>query len=331
MGGGFGGAIRVTGGALQVQRTSAQSLFDGNHADIGGAISFAGTTLNIDQTTFSNNSATLSGGALEMTQGAVTIQNTTIGPNNNAKLGGGFYLQTVAKLTQVTISKNTASVRGGAGWVGSGGKIQKGTNVTIDGDIAGPGAGLGGGAPSQGGGIYVEDGGTVELINTIVADCSADQGPDIFGTITSDGHNLISDSSGGSGYVGSDILNVNALLDNLGPNGGPTLTQMPFRNSPAVDAGDDLAAPGPWDQRGVGYPRIAGDHIDIGAVELQPTDPQYNINGVGGASRAATIQTADSTSGGTTKNKEHFAPRLGAASMATTAEQILINLSSECR
>ena len=47
--------------------------------------------------------------------------------------------------------------------------------------------------------------------------------------------------TGASGFVGSDRVNIDALLGPLQNNGGPTLTMAPLPGSPAVDAGDKSA------------------------------------------------------------------------------------------
>src|SRR5690606_17396463 len=62
----------------------------------------------------------------------------------------------------------------------------------------------------------------------------------------------------------------------LGPlqdNGGSTFTHALFDGSPAIDAGSNAAAldaegqPLTTDQRGIGFPRIANDTVDMGAFE----------------------------------------------------------------
>jgi hypothetical protein len=64
-----------------------------------------------------------------------------------------------------------------------------------------------------------------------------------------------------------DTMRTDPLLAPLADNGGPTLTHLPARDSPVVDAGNaDRLADG--DQRG--KPRIVGLQADIGSVELQP-------------------------------------------------------------
>jgi len=76
-------------------------------------------------------------------------------------------------------------------------------------------------ASANGGGL-ASNGGSINVQNTIVAMNSADTtGQDIFGTFTSQGHNLISDGTGGSGFlngtngdqVGTTAAPIDARLD----------------------------------------------------------------------------------------------------------------------
>ena len=90
---------------------------------------------------------------------------------------------------------------------------------------------------------------------------------DVAGNLGSLGYNLIGDTSGGSGFRPTDLLNVDPLLGPLQDNGGPTFTQALLPGSPAVDAGNNTNAPA-FDQRG--FTRIVNGAIDIGAYELQP-------------------------------------------------------------
>jgi hypothetical protein len=110
------------------------------------------------------------------------------------------------------------------------------------------------------------------LKNTVAANNSADFYPDFYVAITSSQYNLIGNSTGGTGYSSTDILNVDPLLGTLQDNGGPTQTMALLPGSPAIDAGDpNPADPPEWDQRGPGFPRIVNGRIDIGAFEVQAT------------------------------------------------------------
>jgi hypothetical protein len=113
--------------------------------------------------------------------------------------------------------------------------------------------------------------------NTILAGNAAPSAPDLSGTVTSQGHNLIGDGTGGSGYVSTDLVGTaaNPIDPKLGPlqdNCGPTFTMALLPGSPAIDAGDPTDAP-MWDQRGPGYPRVVNGMIDIGAYEHQAVAP----------------------------------------------------------
>jgi hypothetical protein len=82
------------------------------------------------------------------------------------------------------------------------------------------------------------------------------------------GHNLIGNTTSGSGYAPSDLLEVDPKLGPLQNNGGTTLTHALLPGSPAINAGDNNWAP-KWDQRGTGFPRIVNGTIDIGSFEVQ--------------------------------------------------------------
>jgi hypothetical protein len=161
-------------------------------------------------------------------------------------LGGGLFNNGGSvTITGSTLSGNSA--QGGAGGAGS--------------------FGFGNGAAGSGaGGGAFNLGGTLNLRNTIIAGNLAATAPDLLGLVASQGHNLIGNTSGASGFVGSDLLNQNPLLGPLQNNGGPTQTMALLPGSPAVDAGDNSNAPA-TDQRGL--PRIVGGVIDIGAFEVQ--------------------------------------------------------------
>jgi hypothetical protein len=146
-----------------------------------------------------------------------------------------------------------------------------------------------------GGGWHtVQGSGVARVGNSIIARntaASASNGHDVFFPntpsvpgykITSLGYNLIGNATGASGWVATDLLGVDPLLDVLADNGGPTWTHALLNGSPAGDA----ANPGSTlttDQRGFARPRdVNGDAIfrsDIGAFEVQNLWPPIVVVG----------------------------------------------------
>jgi hypothetical protein len=128
--------------------------------------------------------------------------------------------------------------------------------------------------------VFVASGSSV-LHNTLIAGnfrgATGTTRDDVFGALNQGGdYNLIGDGTGMTGLsngvngnlIGSAAAPIDPLLDSLQNNGGPTLTHALLPGSPAIDAGNDAYATD-WDQRGPGFPRISGPHIDIGAFEVQ--------------------------------------------------------------
>jgi hypothetical protein len=222
--------------------------------------------------------------------GYVTILNTTIS-GNSAEEGGGINTgggKLPGNLTVInsTISGNFASSDGGGiASFFSGLTI---VNSTISGNTVGdPDYGYGGGIASGSGvvppGLTITNstvsgnsaatcggvcGGTVEIQNTIL---NANASGNIGGTVTSRGYNVCSDDGGGHLNGPGDQINTDPLLGPLRNHGGPTLTHVPLRGSPAIDAGDPSFTPPPeHDQRGACFLRVFGPRIDVGSVETQP-------------------------------------------------------------
>jgi hypothetical protein len=256
----YGGGI-YNGGTL----TLNYCTLSGNQAEGGGGAVYNSGNLTINNSTLSGNGFTgivggwVEGGAVFMAGGSLTINSSTLTGNYAAGgsgasysgggypagngLGGGLYLLGGA----VTIDHSTIAGNGASG---------------------GPGPQFeGGNGYGYGGGIYSSAGTTLQVHDSIIADNSAsDAGPDLYGSLTSLGYNLIGNSSGGSGFAASDLLNVNPQFGPLQNNGGPTRTMALLPGSPAVSAGDVTGAPA-FDQRG--FARIVGGTIDIGAFEVQ--------------------------------------------------------------
>lgn len=232
----------------------------------GGGGVFNQGTLTLDEVDVRDNASSGGGGGVA-TSGTLTVRASLI-RNNKAGLAGGGILQTVGTLTMrhSTVSGNTAD--GGGGGISStgDGSITHATITKNEADTDGAGfAGDGGG--------LVETG-TLTLARTVIAG-NTDGSPgaekpdcDSVG-LTSDGHNVIGDSSGCTFNPpdATSVVDQNAgLAPSLQDNGGPTQTHGLMASSVARDlipAGD--SACGGKDQRGVPRPQAAG--CDAGAYE----------------------------------------------------------------
>jgi CSLREA domain-containing protein len=266
----FGGGVEVlspnasTGGQLNL----VDSTVSDNSSQLGGGI-FASQSLSLDSSTVSGNSSQGDAGGL---------------------IAGGQLCGTSlqATLTNSTVSGNTA-VRNGGGIVNNA-KAMELHNVTVAANTAG----------SSGGGIFNQNGGsTLGLANTIIGTNTLSSGSasDCAGHVSSEGFNLIGNSSGCTigGTTTGNIVNANPRLGPLQDNGGSTHTQallgpaifcpplggqcLPLLPpSPAIDAGNPATpsnttagACATEDQRGIGRP-IDGNgdgtpRCDMGAYE----------------------------------------------------------------
>src|SRR5262249_17849692 len=131
----------------------------------------------------------------------------------------------------------------------------------------------------NGGGVYYTGPDEAKVKNTIIAlnqATAGGTGPDVFGTFTSEGHNLIGDPTGSSGFgasgdqVGTPQTRLDPKLGPLQNNGGPTRTHALLPGSPAIDRGDNggvLAT----DQRGAARIKDGDGNgskvVDVGAFE----------------------------------------------------------------
>ena len=124
---------------------------------------------------------------------------------------------------------------------------------------------------------------TTELYSSII---SGNVGSDVdftngfTNTFHSRGFNLIGTGNALVEFVeaGDKTGVTNAKLGPLTNNGGPTRTHAPQSGSPAINAGNPAAKAGmegvpQFDQRGEPFSRVAGERIDVGAVESrEPSD-----------------------------------------------------------
>ena len=221
----------------------------------GAGIENNGALMLINVAVRDNNSESSGGGILNY--GPLNLTNVTISGNTASgahPLGGGgiAHFGGAATLNNVTISGNSAINTGGADNGGSGGGISvynpatlNLNNVTIVNNSASasvPDLGTGGGID-----VSIEAyADTVNFKNTLIAgNTSSGAGPDCFGTLTSQGYNLIQDTAGCviAGDATGNVTGQDPLLAPLAYNGGATQTHGLLSGSPAIDTGNP-AAPG---------------------------------------------------------------------------------------
>jgi Right handed beta helix region len=263
-----------TAGALSVETpaTVSNCSFSGNistNGAGGGIVNYA--TLALNNCTLSGNSVTNNngtGGGL-VNSGMLTMNNCTLSGNSAPNgSGGGMYNWDTLTATNCTVFGNSASENQLGGGICNNSGILVLDNCTLSDNSATNGSG--GGLASfdatnvlvnctvcsnsaiYAGGLFDDGSSTFALTNTIVA-----------GNTTPDSPDIAASYSGVANFVGG-----NPELAPLGNYGGPTQTMPPEFGSPVINAGTDwvtnvLAT----DQRG--YPRLAGAHVDIGAVEAQ--------------------------------------------------------------
>jgi predicted outer membrane repeat protein len=250
------------GGILAFRAMLTNSTVSGNHAAGGGGGIFANSAVLINSTV-SDNSADHGAGILAVT--TATLTNSTVSGNTAAHDGGRIAAPGVS-LSNSTVSGNSAGGQGGGINVTIGLTL---LNVTVTDNSAHVGGGI----------FYNGEGSSVR--NSIIAGNLVDldgAGPDVSGTLTSGGHNLIGNGSGSvwriNGVLGDTLgTDTNPIDPRLGPladNGGPTKTHALLPGSPAIDHGDnaDVSA---TDQRGAPRARDGDGNgspiVDIGAFE----------------------------------------------------------------
>ena len=327
--GGDGGGIfnvntlTITGGSVNSNGTGSA----GNTSGIGrtggsgagiyhdlGALNLTGTSVSYNSAGGGGSAPTGNagfgghGGGLFLGSGAATLTNSTVigntagpGQNGTPGYGGGISNGSALTILNSTISGNI----GNAGGAILNRLALSMTNSTVSDNLLSHGG--------SGGAVYNSDspssftvtnctltansgpaliaGGSSSVVrNTILAGSVGGTGSDASGAFTSQGHNLVGNADGSTGFgaagdqLGSAAAPLNPRLGPLADNGGPTPTHALLAGSPALDAGNNSLAvdrngnPLTTDQRGTGFPRFADaadadttQTVDIGSFEAHPS------------------------------------------------------------
>jgi Right handed beta helix region len=263
--GGNGGAVSIDGGS-DGALTVCGATFEKNIAGaLGGAIfrtpDIASQTATFLQCTFDGNTAAQGGGAAYFHNSTLVIEASTISSNSAPGAGAIQADATTLNLTNDTFAGNTATkgLGGAISLFGNGGTL---TNCTFAGNQSSGGAGYFAAA--------IAGGDTFTIQNTLFAnDTTSDSGsPMQCQEKASGGGDLqwpVDHVTGGTADVAcvTGITFADPALATLADNGGPTLTMLPAATSPAAGIGTACPA---TDQRGEARKSTG---CTAGAVELE--------------------------------------------------------------
>lgn len=270
---GNGGAMLVTG--ILTHLVLDHVVVDTNNCLGGGGGISCGSSSIVDiyYCTISNNlSGTDNGGGINCIDSTLNVYNTVVNNNDAPGVAGGIYaFNSNVKIVNSTFYQNTSFDRGGVSIDTSTFEM---TNCTIANNSV----------LNNCGGLYLftDTEQTFVVQNTIIANNTAVTNyPDVqiegIVVLSNSGYNLIGIDDNGffingvdGNIVGSTATPVNPMFGPFQNNGGPTSTLALLTSSPAINKGNNLWVIGIlYDQRGIGYQRIAHGIVDIGAFENQ--------------------------------------------------------------
>lgn len=218
-------------------RNNQAGVAGGGVSEFGGGI-FNEDTLEMSHSTVRNNLADDSAG-ISNDGGSMTIRNSTI--NNNTSISAAGIRNAnagTAVLINSTVSSNSASAGAGGIANGSGSTLQL-SSVTVafntadsDANNAGDGGGLANSATAIVRNSLIGENIDASTSGTIFPDCS--------GGFTSDGYNLIENTTGCAigGNTTGNITGIDPNLAALASNGGRTQTNAFPTGAPPFNAGN---------------------------------------------------------------------------------------------
>lgn len=272
--------FNISGGTTDVDLLSLTLSGGNGNNQGGGAISATGiATLDLVDTTISNNTARIGGGGVFVDGGAVTATRVLLTGNiafdafgglagvGGGGFGGGIAVQNGSlSLTSSTVHGNTASLTGGG--INVSNAPLSLLNSTVTGNVATPNAGFGG----AGAGISGADASTTITNSVVAGNIGTSYGTpsDVSGTVGTAGNSVFgSDVAGVTGGSNGNLESVTSLgLGALQDNGGTVMTRsIESSASPLVNAGSNAAAAGLATDAN-GNVRNSDGTVDIGATEF---------------------------------------------------------------
>jgi Ca2+-binding RTX toxin-like protein len=228
--------------------------------------------LTLNNSTLDRNVGTNAGGGIWTSAGSTTVNNSTLSNNSTVINGGGGIVN------YGNLAVNSSTLSGNSALANLGGGIYNAGTTAVSSST------LSGNAASVGGGLY-NDGGMLTIGNSVVAGNTASTSAEAYGSLISQGYNLVGQNgdAGGFATVSTDVVLAGAIATAIQPlanNGGTTQTHALTIGSAAINAGNNALIPvdTTTDQRGTGFDRILGGQVDIGAVE----SANFTLSGSGG-------------------------------------------------
>ena len=298
-----GNAVSAYGGGIYASQSAllmTDSTVTGNYATrYGGGIDIESSSVVIVRSTIANNRMRAGfgrgGGIYARTaSGQITITDTTVSGNIAAR-GGGIYAAADTgniSVTNSTISGNSTTGNGGGLLINS-----SGTTVVAHTTITANTSNTDRDSSGSGGGVFHRGDGTLNFSHTIIAGNTDNTGtaPDINLADPPAALNiffsLIGDNSGSGlveaqtandegNLIGSPAAAIDALLRPTFQQRRADADARAIAWQPVLGAGDPNSVAGGGgvpsnDQRGAPFTRVAGERIDLGALERQP--PIINV------------------------------------------------------
>ena len=265
----------------------ADTVISGNSTGNVGGLYLNVYELDLRRVTISGNSGALAGGMLVRTLTEAHIESVSIFGNQASGIGtrgvGGMKVNTrplgSLQVGNSTISGNTGPRAGGIDFDDNASGTTRFDHLTVTLNEADSSS-----SAVAGGLSFRVNQADLAIGNSIIAGNSAEDGfgddlvawtrdsnqdPIMPGAPVPIDYSLIGDAGGFAADGSGNLLGQSAELGPLADNGGPNLTHHPLATSPALNAGDpDFVPPPEFDQRGMGFPRVLGGRIDMGAVEV---------------------------------------------------------------